>query len=435
MSRWFLLLFFVSATVINAWFVASTVKQSRSHLWSEKNGAESSSSPRRRPIRSPLRRQQPIETDASSSTFSDTTPTTPTLTAHEQALQDPALLSSTNFTSMIQSPALLRSIREMGMERLTRVQAETFLPILEGKSICARSKTGSGKTLAMLLPVLERLSKPKLTSLNYDDHCVLIIVPTRELALQFAEQAKELLVHGPSNINVVCLHGGGKSMAVDRRTLQAKYKEAGSGALILVATPGRLVDHISLETSKSRSNRNTLVKSILGSAKTLILDEADRLLLEGFQKEIRLISSQLPRPEKRQTLLFSATVPSKMTPLLEIILSKDFVQVDCTEGRGENDRLIRSFLRLPSMELYSSCLISILQQEMQKDPACYKVLVFFPTARLVRFYANLFNDALKVPVLEIHSRMSQSGRNKARTAFTQAKRGIMFTSDVSARGE
>ena len=133
--------------------------------------------------------------------------------------------------------------------------------------------------------------------------------------------------------------------------------------------------------------------------------------------------------------MFSATVPDKMSDVVNVLMPKDFAQVDCIEDGDRGDRIQRSFLQIPSMECYTSSLVRILQQEIAGDVRPYKILVFFPTARLVRFYAGLFNDVLNIPVLEIHSRMSQSARNKARTAFTRGNECVMFTSDVSARGK
>jgi ATP-dependent RNA helicase MSS116 len=375
----------------------------------------------------------------------------PILSAHEQAMQDPKLLSSTNATEVLQSPLLLRSLREMGIQRLTRVQQQTFEPIYQGKSLCARSKTGSGKTLAFLLPILDQLLANsngvtnnqdlsdlhqnnvfKMLSSSESGTRVLILVPTRELGQQITEQIKSLLKHRPDALSVMSLSGGTTSLGTDRRTL-GKLRSLPD---ILVATPGRLLDLVTERPGSSATRvRGRKFSDILSEIKTVILDEADRLLLEGFQKETTRILSVLPRAEKRQTLLFSATMSDKMKELSSTILPNDFAEVDCVGDGDSGDRIKRSFLKIPSMDCYTTSLIQIVRQAMQRDTVRHKILVFFPTARLVRFFASLVKDAMDIPVLEIHSRMSQSARNKARSAFTSATRSVMFTSDVSARGK
>ena len=402
--------------------------------------------PLRRPIRS-VNAQSPEPRSSSSLDKGDKSLNVSSMTAHQQAMQDPTLLSATNVTEMVKSPLLLRSLREMGIQRFTRVQEQSYPLISQGKSLCARSKTGSGKSLAFLVPILDQLltqasgrnsgSKrdedgTKALPASMSETSVLILVPTRELGLQLTEQIKALLVHRPEALTVMNLAGGTTSLGMDRRSL-AKIKEMPD---IIVATPGRLLDLITERAGSSATRvRGKKFSDILGGTKVLVLDEADRLLLEGFRKETTRILSVLPRAERRQTLMFSATFPDKMNDVMSLIMPKDFAQVDCVEDGDRGDRIQRSFLQIPSMECYTSSLVRILQQETASDVRPYKILVFFPTARLVRFYADLFNGVMGIPVLEIHSRMSQSARNKARTAFTRGRDCVMFTSDVSARGK
>lgn len=365
------------------------------------------------------------------------------LTPHEQAMQDPTLLSSTNVTQAIKSPYLLRYLRETGILQLTRVQQETYGVIRQGKSLVARSKTGSGKTLAFLLPILDDLLEKRSTRPQAecsqlpllprsDEAQVLILVPTRELGLQILEQIQDLLKHRPDALTVMNLSGGTTSLGTDRCFL-AQLKRTPD---LLVATPGRLVDLITERpgSSPTRIGRRKFC-DVLGNIRTLVLDEADRILLEGFKKETIRILSVLPRTEKRQTLLFSATIPEKMNEQLESILPNNFTRVDCIEEANICDRVTRAYWKIPSMECYTASLIAVILREIELDPHRYKVLVFFPTAKLVRFYANLYKEALDNTVLEIHSRMSQSSRNKARLSFTRATKGILFTSDVTARGK
>jgi ATP-dependent RNA helicase MSS116 len=170
----------------------------------------------------------------------------------------------------------------------------------------------------------------------------------------------------------------------------------------------------------------------------IVLDEADRLI-EGFAKESKRIVSYLPR--KRQVLLFSATVSTRLrltiqsSNILPNTENKDddeYVQINCGVDEKVSRRIEQSYLILPDMESYVSTLVRIVVSVTRDDPH-HKILVFFPAARLARYFCDVFKN-IDVPVVEMHSRMSQSARNKARQAFTEQKACVMLTSDVSARG-
>jgi len=199
---------------------------------------------------------------------------------------------------------------------------------------------------------------------------------------------------------------------------------------VLVATPGRL--HYHLDETRIRGRK---FGDLMTETRIVVLDETDRLL-EGFQRETKKILSYLPRPGSRQTLLFSATVPKRLRALMDDLLPPDHVEVDCVGDAGleTNAHVDQSYLVLPNMDVYITGLVSIVQQAMQDD-SDYKILVFFPAAKLARYFAVLFSIGLDIPVLEIHSRMSQSSRNRVSSVFRRAKRGrVLFSSDVSARG-
>jgi ATP-dependent RNA helicase MSS116 len=171
----------------------------------------------------------------------------------------------------------------------------------------------------------------------------------------------------------------------------------------------------------------------------LVLDETDRLLDMGFRREIDKIMKYLPKKEHRQTLLFSATVPKELKQIMSENMRKDFVEADCIHeedsGQHTNAQVEQSHVVLPSMDRYVSSVVEIVQQAMNEDPEDHKIVVFFPTARMVGFFADFFNVGLGREVIEIHSKKSQSYRTKASDKFRKAKRGVLFTSDVSARGE
>jgi ATP-dependent RNA helicase MSS116 len=344
---------------------------------------------------------------------------------HNEALKDPTLLSNIKFSERTDlHPATKRAITEvMGLQSMTQIQAKTYAAALAGDSVLGRARTGTGKTLAYLLPALERLLGSDLELYRPGRSIgILIVAPTRELAIQIAGQAKDILSFH-NDLDVACIYGGTK-MARDTRLLSGM-------PTILVATPGRLIDHL----EETRIERRKF-SDIIAETRIVVLDEADRLF-EGFSKETTSILSFLPRPEKRQTLLFSATVPNKLRGFLKGSMRIDFTEVDCVndgEVQSEtNARVEQTFFVLEDMEQYIPILVALLQEAMKEDN--HKVVVFFPATKIVRFFADFFNVGLKIPVLELHSRMSQSSRNRASSTFRGAKRGVLFTSDVSARGK
>ena len=285
---------------------------------------------------------------------------------------------------------------------------------------------------------------------------MLIVVPTTELAIQIANQAKELLTYhnNDDTTNVMCMYGGTK-LTHETRQLSSKPLPT-----ILVATPGRLLDHIDRTRINGKHQRGRKFSDILSKTNIVVLDEMDRLF-GGFSKEIRKILSFLPRPEKRQTLLFSATIPKKLRSFLTNTMKINYSEIDCVSSGGSssndnfnsdnkkkknktndivaeiNPRLQQSYFELESMEHYVTGLVAIVQKAILEEGnnGNSKILVFLPAVKLVRYFAVLFNEGLQIPVLEIHSRMSHSSRLRVSNTFKNAKRGVLFTSDVSARGK
>lgn len=192
---------------------------------------------------------------------------------------------------------------------------------------------------------------------------------------------------------------------------------------LLVATPGRLVDHL--------RNVESGFRQAISGLEVLILDEADRLLDMGFSEDINAIFDFLPPTPVRQTLLFSATLPSNVQDVARRALKSTYELIDCV-GTGDNthDHVPQSVLIKPIGDQLAA-LACLLAKCMQvKD---YKILVFFPTARQTQLYAEAFSK-MGPPVLEIHSRKSQSARSNVSDAFRKGIGLTMFTSDVTARG-
>ncbi|URE39864.1 Type III restriction enzyme, res subunit [Musa troglodytarum] len=310
--------------------------------------------------------------------------------------EDESYLSETRFENCSLSPLSLKGIEAAGYVMMTLVQEATLPLILEGKDVLAKAKTGTGKTVAFLLPAIEVISRlppvshdKKRPSIN-----VLVICPTRELALQAAAEANKLLKYHP-------LIG-----------VQA----------ILIATPGRLKDHI---------ENTTGFVSRLNGVKVLVLDEADRLLDMGFRKDIEKIIATVPK--QRQTLLFSATVPNEVHQICHIALKKDYKFISTVdEGSEETHSQVKQMHLIAPLDKHFSILYSLLKEHILED-ADYKVIVFCTTAMVTKLVADLLTK-LHLNVREIHSRKPQNYRTRVSEEFRQSKGLILVSSDVSARG-
>lgn len=205
---------------------------------------------------------------------------------------------------------------------------------------------------------------------------------------------------------------------------------ADGSADILVATPGRLVDLI----------ENYQVGPRLGQLRTLVLDEADRLLDQGFRRELVKILDALPdrKAVPRQTLLFSATLPEGVHSISSIALKPDhkFITTLKDEDINAHKHVVQELLVLPGHQMIAGALEVLKREEMlAAERGGFKVMVFLPTARAAGLYFEVFSNLpTSYPVWEIHSRMSQAKRTKSTDQFRAADRGILFSSDVTARG-
>src|SRR5437867_3554315 len=186
---------------------------------------------------------------------------------------------------------LLKAVKELGFLRPTPIQEQAIPPAIEGRDLLACAMTGSGKTAAFLLPILHRLG-PKTRGVTR----ALVLTPTRELAAQTQTHLEELATHSPVNGAAIF---GGVGLGPQEHAIR-------SGVDVIIATPGRLLDHMSRPYTR------------FGALEILVLDEADRMLDMGFLPDIRRILKQLPH--KRQTLLFSATIPPAIGELARVMM-------------------------------------------------------------------------------------------------------------------
>lgn len=340
-------------------------------------------------------------------------------------------MTKTRFSDLGLVEPLMRAVREaFRYEWTTKVQAESIPISSAGADVLVKAKTGTGKTLAFLLPVYDRLirmqdaDRPsgyvhsanggrRISGKHID---VLVISPTRELASQIADEARMVLRFAPQfHVQTVI---GGTNIRAD----VTSFKKKGMPSL-LVATPGRLIDHL--------ENSEVNLSEGLSNLGALVLDEADRLLDMGFRPALEKVLGQLPPTSARQTLLFSATMPEDVRGITVLALKKEHRTVDCVgEGANTHER-VPQFVLVTRLEDQIAALACCLADAIRLEN--YKVIVFFTTARLTQFFAELF-DKMGRPVLEMHSRKSQGHRNKVSDKFRNSDKLIMFSSDVTARG-
>lgn len=296
------------------------------------------------------------------------------------------------------------AIKGMGFTQLTEIQAKSIPHLLEGRDLMGAAKTGSGKTLAFLIPAVELMYKLKFMPRNGTG--VVIISPTRELSMQTYGVLKELLQFHHHTFGLVM--GGTKK--------EDEAKKLVKGINIIVATPGRLLDHL-------QNTPNFMYKNL----QCLIIDEADRILDIGFEEEMKKIIKLLPK--KRQTMLFSATQTNKTEDLAKISLKKEpiYVGVHDTSEKATVAGLEQGYVVCPSEKRFLM-LFTFLKKNRTK-----KMMVFFSSCMSVKYHHELLNY-IDIPVMSIHGKQKQNKRTQTFFQFVNAKEAILLCTDVAARG-
>ncbi|KAI5811638.1 dead box ATP-dependent rna helicase [Peziza echinospora] len=312
------------------------------------------------------------------------------------------------FSELNLSPHLTKAIAEMGFTKMTEVQCRTIPPLLAGRDVLGAAKTGSGKTLAFLIPAIEMLTSLKFKPRNGTG--AIVITPTRELALQIFGVARELMQFHSQTIGIV-IGGANRSSEEDKLS---------KGVNLLIATPGRLLDHL-------QNTKGFVFKNI----KALIIDEADRILEIGFEDEMKQVIKMLPNAEatKRQTMLFSATQTTKVEDLARISLRPGplYINVHYREEASTVDGLTQGYVVCDSQNRFL-LLFSFLKRFQNK-----KIIVFFSSCACVKYYAELLNY-IDLPVLDLHGKQKQQKRTNTFFEFSNAKTGTLICTDVAARG-
>ena len=301
------------------------------------------------------------------------------------------------FESLGLDPALVRAVQGLGYEAPTPIQREAIPAVLASKDVVGTAQTGSGKTAAFLLPIIQRLMKQPAGRTR-----ALVLSPTRELAAQ-TESALRGLAKG-TRIRGVAVYGG-VGMAPQEHALRA-------GVDVVVATPGRLLDHM--------GRRNVDFRGV----QVLVLDEADRMLDMGFLPDVRRIVDALPK--ERQTLLFSATMPPEIEALSRSIMRHP-VRISVSPPHRPPAKIRHEVYPVPS-HLKTSLLTTLLGREDMMS-----VLVFVRTKRRADRVARQVAQA-GFPVARIHGDRSQSQRETALAGFRSGEHQVLVATDVAARG-
>jgi ATP-dependent RNA helicase RhlE len=303
------------------------------------------------------------------------------------------------------APELLRAVHDEGYTEPTPVQAQAIPLVMQGRDLLAAAQTGTGKTAAFALPILQRLKAGANSSFSPARHAVraLILTPTRELAVQVEEATRTYGRHLPL-LRLTTVYGG---VPIDPQTAALR-----SGVEILVATPGRLLDHV--------GQRNVA----LGQVEVLVLDEADRMLDMGFLPDIRRIIELLPA--RRQNLLFSATFSDDIRRLSGSILH-DPATVEVAP-RNTTVAGVRQIVYPVDRERKEQLLAHLIRRGDLRQ-----VLVFTRTKIAARRLASwLERDG--IPAEAIHSDRTQPERTRALEAFKRGEVTVLVATDVASRG-
>jgi len=301
------------------------------------------------------------------------------------------------FSSFGLNPPLLRGVEALGFERPTPIQQQALPPALCGRDVLACAMTGSGKTAAFALPILQRLTgRPRGTTR------ALILTPTRELAAQIAEHLQALGRHTPVTAAAIF---GGVAMGAQEQALRR-------GVDVVVATPGRLLDHLRMAYTR------------LGSLEVLVLDEADRMLDMGFLPDVKRILRKLPT--RRQTLCFSATLPPPIVALSREMLS-DPVAIAVERAPAPATGVTQAAYAVPAG------LKSALLAELVRRGEIRSVIAFTRTKHRANRLAE-FLVRNGVAAGRIHGNRSQAQRTQALAAFKAGKFRVLVATDIAARG-
>ncbi|XP_072952328.1 DEAD-box ATP-dependent RNA helicase 27-like [Typha angustifolia] len=319
------------------------------------------------------------------------------------------IMTNQPFSDLPLSEPTMKAIKEMGFVNMTQIQARSIPHLMEGKDVMGAARTGSGKTLAFLIPAVELLYHAHFSPRNGAG--VIVVCPTRELAIQTHAVAKDLLKYHSQTLGLVM---GGSSRKGEAEHLV-------KGINLLVATPGRLLDHL--------QNTSAFIYRRL---QCLIIDEADRILEANFEEDMKQIFKRLP--ENRQTVLFSATQTKEVEDFARLSFKKKegeekpvYIGVDDGRSRVTVEGLQQGYCVIPSNKRLL-VLYAFLKRNMSK-----KIMVFFSSCNSVKYHSELLRY-IQVDCMDIHGKQKQEKRTATFFNFCKAEKGILLCTDVAARG-
>jgi superfamily II DNA/RNA helicase len=306
-----------------------------------------------------------------------------------------------DFSSFHFHEALAESLEASGYQKPTPIQEKAIPIILEGKDIIASAQTGTGKTAAFLLPILHKLLSEEKNDTNVH---ALILVPTRELAIQISSHLDGLTYF--TSLSSIAVYGGG-----DGGSFVQEKQALSKGVDIVVATPGKLISHLNMGYVKMKE------------LKYLVLDEADRMLDMGFHDDIMKIISHLP--VKRQTILFSATMPPKMMQLAKTILHNP---AEVSIALSKPPESIKQQVYL----VYDTQKIPLIQHILGEQP--YKSVLIFCSRKQTVKQLTAQLQKRKYNANEIHSDLDQTQRENVLLDFASKRLPILVATDILSRG-
>eukprot|EP00659_Diplonema_papillatum_P003036 gene3036-4770_t len=313
----------------------------------------------------------------------------------------------TNFDELDLSPEVQQAMREeFKFKAMTEIQRRAIPALLAGNDVLGQAKTGSGKTLTFCIPIVELLEKVHFMARNGTG--AIIMAPVRELAIQIEGVLAQLLRPFKGRHTHAVVTGG-----VNKRPEALKLAR---GVNILIATPGRLLDHL-------QNTKPFLFTNLLA----LCIDEADRILQDGFEEQVTQILRILPK--KRLTMLFSATQTTKVEDLVRISFPKPpvFIAVQSKANDSSTaDNLEQGFIVCPA-DLRFLLLYTFLKRQKGK------IIVFFSSCKSVQYHSELLNY-IDIPNVCLHGKLRQQRRSMVFHQFCNAPKGILLSTDVAARG-
>lgn len=301
-----------------------------------------------------------------------------------------------NFNDLPISKDVLRGIKALGFEKPSPIQAQSIIPLLEGRDVIGQAQTGTGKTAAFGIPLIE--------SVDLSDNRVqgLVLAPTRELAIQIADHIMRLSRY--TGVKVCPIYGGEK--------INKQINQLRRGVHIVVGTPGRVIDHLQRGTLKLRA------------VKMVVLDEADRMLDMGFVKDINKILDKTP--QKKQTSLFSATMDRNIWKICNKYMSKP-EKILVSKDEITLEQIDQKFVRVDTSSRFP------ILKELIKEQNIKKAIIFTRTKRgAYRLSKQLKNNGYNAGAL--HGDLTQSQRDRVTRNFRKDKVDFLAATDIAARG-